>query len=198
MKHYPQSKFSYGFTLIEVMVSVSIFAIVTTIGIGALLTTNTAYRKAQAQRIVMDALDGAIETMSREIRTGTQYLAGDTPKSVERSNCFTNDDQYPGDPDAANKTAIGFCDAQNNWVVFSLQGDEIMRHGGIYFDEALPLIISDDVSVTDMLFTVIGSDPQDAQQPIVMMRVSGTTSAGATETPFDIQTIVSQRAPDFL
>ena len=62
-----------GFTLIEVMVAVSIFAIVVTVGIGAILSVNTAYSKSRSQRTALDNISFALETIAREIRVGTLH-----------------------------------------------------------------------------------------------------------------------------
>ena len=66
--HSPQ-----GFTLVEVMVSVSIFVLITTIGIGALMNINNAYKQSRSQRIAIDSLNFVLDSMSRQIRTGSQY-----------------------------------------------------------------------------------------------------------------------------
>jgi len=66
--HSPQ-----GFTLVEVMVSVSIFVLITTIGIGALMNINNAYKQSRSQRIAIDSLNFVLDSMSRQIRT-THHL----------------------------------------------------------------------------------------------------------------------------
>jgi prepilin-type N-terminal cleavage/methylation domain-containing protein len=71
-----------GFTLIEVMIAVSIFTIVVTIGIGALLSTLRAHKKIQAKREITNGLAFAMETMTRRLRiayppsivTGTNFV----------------------------------------------------------------------------------------------------------------------------
>jgi len=67
-----------GFTLMEVMVAVSIFAIVVTVGIGALLTINNSYRKAQTSRQAVDSLTYILESMSRSIRTAQSWDTGNS------------------------------------------------------------------------------------------------------------------------
>lgn len=62
-----------GFTLMEVMVSVSIFTIVVVVGIGSLLTINETYRKSQTDRKVIDSLTYTLENMSRRIRTAQEW-----------------------------------------------------------------------------------------------------------------------------
>lgn len=62
-----------GFTLMEVMVSVSIFTLVVVVGIGSLLTINETYRKSQTDRKVIDSLTYTLENMSRRIRTAQEW-----------------------------------------------------------------------------------------------------------------------------
>jgi prepilin-type N-terminal cleavage/methylation domain-containing protein len=60
-----------GFTLIELMVAISLFSTVMVIVIGALLALNNANRRAQAVRAVIDNLNFAMEDVTRNIRTST-------------------------------------------------------------------------------------------------------------------------------
>lgn len=82
---------SFGFTLIEVMVAISVFSIVVTIGIGSLITTNKAYQQSQVQRAVIDNTSFVLESMAREIRTGGQYTCGTNPAAANQaSSCGTS------------------------------------------------------------------------------------------------------------
>ena len=58
-----------GFTLIEMMVAISLFAVVMVIVIAALLGVNNANKRAQKIRAVVDNLNYSIEDMTRKIRT---------------------------------------------------------------------------------------------------------------------------------
>jgi prepilin-type N-terminal cleavage/methylation domain-containing protein len=62
-----------GFTLIEIMVAVSLFAIVATITTGALVTASNVNRKAQAIKIAIDNLNFAIDSMVLNLQDGKQY-----------------------------------------------------------------------------------------------------------------------------
>lgn len=71
-----------GFTLMEVMVAVSIFAIVVTIGIGSLLVINNSYRQAQTSRQAIDSLTYILESLSRSLRTAQEWYPTNTPYSI--------------------------------------------------------------------------------------------------------------------
>src|SRR3989344_3450237 len=64
---------SRGFTLIEMMVSTSIFIMVMVVAAGAILSISSANRKSQATKVAIDNLSFALESMSRHIRVGTDY-----------------------------------------------------------------------------------------------------------------------------
>ncbi|MEK7552551.1 MAG: type II secretion system protein [Patescibacteria group bacterium] len=62
-----------GFTLIEIMVAISIFAIVATVATGALVTASDVNRKAQAIKLATDNVNFAMDSMILNLRDGTKY-----------------------------------------------------------------------------------------------------------------------------
>ncbi|MDQ5889529.1 MAG: hypothetical protein QG609_22 [Patescibacteria group bacterium] len=62
-----------GFTLIEMMVSVTIFSIVTLIVSGAFIVLADIYRQIQSNRAVIDNLNLAMDTMTLQMREGKNY-----------------------------------------------------------------------------------------------------------------------------
>ncbi|MEN9614165.1 MAG: hypothetical protein RLZZ347_472 [Candidatus Parcubacteria bacterium] len=64
---------SAGFTLLEMIVAIFIFSIVVTIASGAMLSMISANRKAQALKTVMNNVNLALDSMSRDIRFGASY-----------------------------------------------------------------------------------------------------------------------------
>lgn len=62
-----------GFTLVETIVAVFIFTIVMTVAAGAILSIINVSRKAQSLSSVMNNLNLALDTMSRDIRFGSDY-----------------------------------------------------------------------------------------------------------------------------
>ena len=75
-----KKKRSDGFTLIELMVSVSIFAIVTLITSGSFIVLANIYRKVQSNRAIIDNLNLAMDTMTLQIREGDSYDVSRTPR----------------------------------------------------------------------------------------------------------------------
>ena len=72
-----KSKTKKGFTLVEMMVSVAIFTIVITVGIGALVNMVQKYKVSQQEKQAADSLGFVLETLTREIRLGSNYLSGE-------------------------------------------------------------------------------------------------------------------------
>lgn len=64
---------SRGFTLVELIVSVGLFAIVMLVAAGAYLVVINLNRGAQAYATNINNLAFSLEAMVRDIRTGTQY-----------------------------------------------------------------------------------------------------------------------------
>ena len=77
-----------GFTLIEMMVSIALFAIVMVMSMGAILSIVAANKKAQALNSVMTNLNFAVDSMSRDIKTGYNYHCGPhIPFPKPRTSC---------------------------------------------------------------------------------------------------------------
>lgn len=165
-----------AFTLIEMMVSISIFTIIVTIGTGALLVLSDAYRKAQAEKDAVETLEFVLESISREIKIGTDYSCD----SGSTTNCPAGD------------TEIYF-DAFGDRGRFSyyLQDNIIYRNAA---GTIQPLTSINQISIDSLTFRVtgvgiFGEDPQE--QPFVLINVGATILVNSES--LDIQTSVSQR-----
>lgn len=66
----------YGFTILEMIVSMGVFAIAVLIAVGSLLALTNAQKKALVFQSTQDNLRFALETMARDIRTGDNYSGG--------------------------------------------------------------------------------------------------------------------------
>ena len=66
-----KTNFKNGFTLVELLVAVSLFVVVSTVSIMALITIKEANAKAQVKRNVLSNLSFAVENMARNLRVGT-------------------------------------------------------------------------------------------------------------------------------
>lgn len=66
-------KMQNGFTLIEIIVSLAVFSIVAVVALGALLKIISVNAKAQSIQAAVTNLNFSLESMSRELRTGSVY-----------------------------------------------------------------------------------------------------------------------------
>ena len=65
-----------GFTLVEMLVAVAIFMMVVTVAMSALMSIINANRKARAIQSVVSNVNFVIESISRDIRMGSDYNNG--------------------------------------------------------------------------------------------------------------------------
>lgn len=161
-----------GFTLIEIMVASSIFIIVMVIAVGAIFSLVNANRKSQALASVVSNLNISLESMVRDIRTGSNYVVN--PTSIS----FTNQN---GDSTTYNLTGTPPNRALHKRVIGStpLNGD----------------ITAPEVNISSLSFTSIGIG-NDNIQPRVQMQIKGTAGVGNYASPFTIQTLITQRLPE--
>jgi prepilin-type N-terminal cleavage/methylation domain-containing protein len=180
------SQFQKGFTLIEVMVAVGIFAIVVTIGLAALLSINVSYTNSRAQQAAMDQLNFAMETMSREIRTGFQYYCGDAGVV---SYDITRDC-----PNGGN--TLGFITFEGEDGLFFRNQDGVIEAQlttGERYD-----LTPESIFVDELTFRVFGTDPSDDVQASVLITLQGTSQIRQEEAQFTFQTLITQRRPDLV
>ena len=185
-----------GYTIIETMVAISVFLIVITIGMGALLNTSSLHNKSSNMRSIMDSLSFVMDDMSKNLRTGSKYYC------VDPSETFT----YTGTPHNCNNgKAIGFTKVDENNIeskfVYSIEDsdsngkDDISKStNGSSFSQLTPTEVSIDYGASG--FYVFGAKDDDTEQPFVIIRLVGSISYKGTSTPFSLQTSISQRLRD--
>jgi len=172
MRYYTKQKnktLDRGFTLIEMIVSVSLFTVVSLIAIGALISISSANRKVNSLRTTMDNINFAMEVISRDIRTGTSYSV------------------------TGNNKKMTFTDQGGIEVQYRHQGSSIqVKNGPGGFTD----ITSPEINVEDLSFYVVGVGT-DGRQPRVLITIRGT--AGVQDkviSTFNLQTTISQRSLD--
>jgi prepilin-type N-terminal cleavage/methylation domain-containing protein len=162
-----------GFTLIEMIVSLALFSVVVTVAVGALLMLVGANDELQGEQSIMTNLSFALDSMSREIRTGTEYYcvsrpnynAGGSNGPFDAGNDLDAISVFPGGrdcPEGSDRTLRG--------VLFTEAGDSITSGVGeeriLYFYDAA---YSEFDGEAGMLFRRIGTEPA---QPILSLDVA--------------------------
>lgn len=188
-----------GFTLIELMVALTLFTIVVMAAISSLYTVNNASKKVQAMRIVLDNLNFGMESMSRTIRTGSRIVCGGTENQSGSNNCAYTDTSTEAGECLSLFSTLGRDIEVQYCLRLGADGErgEIQKQtkdeNGVWSNWVS--MTAPEIDVQKLHFYVDGANPDDARQPSVMMVVEGIASAGTENTaPFSIQTYISQRA----
>jgi prepilin-type N-terminal cleavage/methylation domain-containing protein len=165
-----------GFSLVELIVATGLFATIMTISTTAYLVMINANRSAQILSAGTNNLSYALEDMTRNIRTGTQY------------NCVS-------------ATEFSFRDVSGIATTYrrvaSTNGFTIVREVA-----GNPISLTDTmVDIQKLTFTCSGTDPgstRDELQAHVVIVVSGSIFSGLGRPPkvFDIETSATMRKTD--
>lgn len=193
-----------GYTIIELVVSVGLFMVVVLISGAAFFGVVSSNRKTLAIRTAIDNLNSAMESMSRNMQTGSSYHCetipptgpiDTTPKDCSGGGAYIAFEGQNGDSANPNDQIIyqfgpGACPYLNQ-ICVSTNG------GATFFALTAP---PPELSIDGLAFRVYGSEPNDVpelKQPRITMVIIGSVGDGSTKTTFDIETTVSQRLPDF-
>jgi prepilin-type N-terminal cleavage/methylation domain-containing protein len=171
-----------GFTLIELLTAVSLFLVVMTISMGAIIGIFDANEKVGSLKTVMDNLNFAMETMSREIRFGENYHCGTTGTLTSPQNCLSG------------ASFISFLSNDGVQTVYRLNGTSLEKsiNGGSTYTT----ITAVEINIQSLSFFVTGATA-DSLQPRVLINIKGQAGTKSNTTSgFVVQTVVSQRLLD--
>lgn len=169
-----------GYTLIELMVAVGLFAFVMTLTAGAYFMMISISRRTQALASGVDNLSFALESMTRTIRTGNTYscdgigdCSGGSSFSVKKPDGSTVRYALSSQAGEGGNSTVG----------------DIVANG--------VTLTSSAVDVTALDFYTSGTSKSDALQPFVRIMISGTVILGPGKTePFTVETSATMRGTD--
>ena len=173
----------------EVMVAVSIFAIIVSVGMVALVTINDAYRRSETQRQTIDGLTFALESMSRRIRTAESWTS----------------------PASGPTNTFEFIDQDGVDVTYSLVNNQIqvttscITANNCAQPPAVPDVSNAPITPSGVVITTV--DPNGVQlpglvfneyrtavdQPYLQINLGGYAVNGKQITDFSFQTGISKR-----
>lgn len=211
-----------GFTLIEVLVSLSIFTMVIVIAVGVLLTMVDANSRAQNMQSVMTNLSFAVDSMTRDIRTGTNYFcqssnssAGSaTVPALSSSLPVSGNDVRNCGNGRSNRFSFSFIEGGGSLTANCGSGRIAYRYnptdksierrlcagdgqGGDNQPADWQRMTATNVQVDELRFTVTGANLSDELTPTVTIYVSGSVAGTVkTATNFSMQTTVTQQLLD--
>src|SRR3989344_3746723 len=179
-----------GYTILETMIAISLFLIIITAGMGALLNANLLHQKSQDMASLMDNLSFILEDMSRNLRTGYDY------------HCINDGNFAMGTIVAPRSCASGGAIAfeyafGNNTVGTDQRAYKVLKavDGAQSFVQLNP----PEVAINSVSgFSVLGAEAPggNLQQPFVIIKLVGTITYKNVTTPFSLQTSASQRTID--
>ncbi|MEX0930750.1 MAG: type II secretion system protein, partial [Candidatus Paceibacterota bacterium] len=190
-----------GFTLMELLVSLTLFTVVIVMAVGTLLVLIDANTKAQNMQEAMTNLTFALDSMTREIRTGSGYFC-------HQNNAWNINLTNDSTRDCINSTTgISFVEGGSsltkgsggNRIGYRFAKNAIQRKVGTRDWQPLT---SDAVVIEEMRITVRNSETyfpsrSNILQPTVTIFIRG--SAGTIEnvdTSFSMQTTITRRIWD--
>ena len=181
-----------GFTLIEMLVSVTIFSIVMVIALGSLLAMSESDRKAQTLKSVINNLNFSLDSMSRTIRIGNSYhcdIAQGTATAVR-------------DCASISASSLAFRSSSGETVGYCLSGNAIRRAvtSGVLAsscaDTSYSSITSPEVRINSLSFYVTGAETAGIQPKVIILISGVVTVTGTRSSTFNLQTSVTQRLYD--
>jgi prepilin-type N-terminal cleavage/methylation domain-containing protein len=163
-----------GYTLIELIVAVGLFALVMMLVSGAYLMMISVTRQAQGLATGIDNLSFTLETMTRTIRTGTNYSCN-------------------GGWDCSGGTTFSVKNSSGTTMTYTLSGGAITQT-----QNGVTVILTDpSVNVTSLKFYVSGTPKGNSSEPHATITVSGTVSSGPGKTEtFWVETGATMRGID--
>jgi len=177
-----------GFTLIEMLVAITIFSIVVSAISGIFISSVQNQKKVLANREVLDQLSYALEYMGRALRMAKKDLTGE---------CVGVSGNNYGVP--ATST-ISFLNHEGHCQQFSLLEGKIVEQRSSdrtasNFSDPIDLT-SSNIQINVLEFLVQGKEqpPTDYRQPLVTIFVNAESSVFTSE--IRIQTSISQRNID--
>lgn len=188
--HKGIQKQAFGFTLIELIIAMALFAFVSVAMAGALISVMDANKKSRNLAHVIDEFNFALDSMTRELRVGSQYNCGATAAPP-----IVNDGDSCG--------SIGFRTSEGRYYEYRFNAGEgsLERCGSALGDcdgVTYQNLTGSQVTITDADFYVLGTEPaSDDEQPRVLIVIDGFAGDDPdTSADFTIQTTVTQRVPD--
>ena len=173
---------SKGFTLVELIVSVGLFAIVVTITMTAYLRLISIERRARTVNDLTTNISLVVESMTRGIRTGSLYKCNNSS-----ANCPAGGALFSYTDDSGSHT-----------VAYSLVSGTIMES---YDSGGLIPLTDPRISIQKLTFYLIGNNNvagNDGVIPQVVFVVQGTLKVDANTAPtvLTIESAATQRKLD--
>ena len=181
-----------GFTLIELIVSIGLFSVVSTLAIGSIIVLVDNNRALRSEQSTITNVSFALDAMTRDIRMGYNYFCqvGLNFNPSQENEILPCPDGLQGSP-----SGIGISFVEGDVAVdnperraYFYDGTTILRRNG---SDPAESIISSSIEVVDFDMFVSGTDRGiNGEQPVVTIYMRVESESGQQ---YDFQTSVTQR-----
>lgn len=174
-----------GFTLVDLLVGIGLFAVVSSIALGGLARVLRTQRQVAALVAANNNASLALEQMARETRTGHLFCADDPVNGGGTVSLCP----------AGRDDVIAFINAKGDTVSYRLSGGAIERW--VNSVGVFEPITGQNVLVQYLRFLLLGNVWNDGQQTRVTVAVGiGTRELGVSDAVVRLQTTISPRELD--
>jgi prepilin-type N-terminal cleavage/methylation domain-containing protein len=202
-----------GFTLIEMLVTVSLFAIIITIAVGGFVNAERTQRQVSSLISAQSNVSLALEQMSRDIRTGylfchdpgnssSTYITTPSPRCNDSDPsdsagtfCTVASSSGPGSP-VWTCPSLDFYDANYNEINYSWAGGALTES----VNSSTPQSITGNaVYVKYLRFQLFGQTEGDHWPPRITISLgiaASSTDTAVMNDVFNLETTVSARTID--
>lgn len=192
-----------GFTLLEMIVSMGIFTIVAVIAVGSLVRITSLNRQAQAMQAATNNINYILESISREMRVGSNFHCIDAPAYNDNGTLgyracnegskgilFYSSKTAPEAGGGVCNLIIGYWFENNNIS----KSQQTACGLPVTQDDSLQLVDTGNVTITDIDFLNTSGVNNYSRFDIRLVGYSGAKEK--ERTYFDVRTSVSQRIAD--
>ena len=176
-----------GFTLIELIVAMGLFAFVAVISTSVMIAVIDGNKKVRSSTLAVDSLRFALDSMTREMRVGSNFECN--------GNAGVDLTVMEDTADCARGAIIGFQTSELAFMQYKFESNKLQRklNAGAWID-----LTGDSTVLTRADFYVRGSTVGDTEQPLITIVLEGYVGLDPdTGSTFELQTAVAQRFPDF-
>jgi type II secretory pathway pseudopilin PulG len=200
-------KKAQAFSLVEILVVLGLFSSISTLSLGALFNAQAINVHLQETQSILDNVNLSVQTISREVRFGTEFNCISSPTSPYYVMTTTHSCPY-GVSGATPGNIISF---RKSDAVNDLDRTAFYVENGVLYKKEFPSggapstivqMTSSEVEIRELTFYVEGAESSlanDFKQPLVVMLLSGVTKPTTiTNSPveFNLEIVMSGRQPD--
>lgn len=191
-----------GFTIVEMLVAIALFSIVTAIAVGGFTTALRTQRQVAALISVESNVSLAMEQMAREIRTGYLFChnMSNNPTCTCAAGGGPNSCGVPPTNGNVVTTDLNFFNANSANIIYSLvPGTNALTRSDSDNGGISQAITGDTVAVKYLRFVITGNEEGDHWAPRITISLGvapSSTDPAIANDVLNLQTSVSARGID--